>query len=88
VLLRDKFEDHCGAAEAFKKASEFSDAPPYAARFAGYEMAKCPGREREAYEWLRRLWNEGERQRLPSLINVLREMENKLDIPAVDRIDS
>jgi tetratricopeptide (TPR) repeat protein len=88
VLLRDKFEDHCGAAEAFKKASEFSEAPPYAARFAGYEMAKCPGREREAYEWLRRLWDQGERQRLPSLINVLREMENKLDIPAADRIGS
>jgi hypothetical protein len=34
------------------------------------------------------LWNEGERQRLPSLINVLREMENKLDIPAAERIDS
>ena len=88
VLLRDKFEDHCGAAEAFKNASGFPGAPPYAARFAGYEMAKCPGREREAYDWLRRLWNEGERQRLPSLIHVLREMENKLDIPAADRIDS
>lgn len=88
VLLRDKFEDHCGAAKAFQKASEFSDAPPYAARFAGYEMAKCPGRERESYEWLRRLWNEGERQRLPSLINVLRDMENKLDIPAAERIGS
>lgn len=88
VLLRDKFENHCAAAEAFLKAASFPDAPPYAARFAGYEMAKCPGREREAYEKLRSLWNQGEKQRLPSLINVLREMENKLDIPAGERIDS
>jgi hypothetical protein len=51
-------------------------------------MAKCPGREREAYEKLRTLWNQGEKQRLPSLINVLRQMENKLDIPVGERIDS
>ena len=88
VLLRDKFEDHCAAAEAFLKTASFSDAPPYAARFAAYEMAKCPGREREAYEKLRTLWNQGEKQRLPSLINVLRQMENKLDIPVGERIDS
>jgi hypothetical protein len=88
VLLRDRLEDHCGAAEAFMRASEFPDAPPYAARFAGYEMAKCPGREREAYHHLRRLYEEGERQRMPSLINLLAEMENTLDIPASDRISS
>ena len=35
VLLRDKFEDHCGAAEAFLKAAEFPDAPAYCRRFAG-----------------------------------------------------
>ena len=88
VLMRDKFEDHCAAAEAFLKTASFPDAPPYAARFAAYEMAKCPGREREAYEKLRTLWNQGEKQRLPSLINVLRQMENKLDIPVGERIDS
>jgi hypothetical protein len=88
VLQRDRLENHCAAAEAFLKASEFPDAPPYAARFAGYEMAKCPGREREAYDHLRRLYEQGESQRLPSLINLLREMENKLDIPEVDRVES
>jgi hypothetical protein len=86
VLLRDKVEDHCAAAEQFLKASKFPDAPQYAARFAGYEMAKCPGREREAYDYLRKLYEEGEKQRLPSLINLLRQMENKLDIPASDRV--
>jgi hypothetical protein len=88
VLLRDKFEDHCAAAEAFAKAASFPDAPTYAARFACYELAKCPGREREAYEKLRALWLQGEKQRLPSLINFLRELENRLDIPTAARIDS
>jgi hypothetical protein len=88
VLLRDKLEDHCAASEAFAKAASFPDAPSYAARFAGYELAKCPGRERDAYEKLRALWVQGEKQRLPSLINLLRDMENRLDIPADERIDS
>jgi hypothetical protein len=88
VLLRDKLEDHCTASEAFAKAAAFPDAPSYAARFAGYELAKCPGRERDAYEKLRGLWLKGEKQRLPSLINLLRDMENKLDIPTDARIES
>lgn len=86
VLLRDKFEDHCGAAEAFLRTADFPDAPPYARRFAAYEMAKCPGREREAYELLKKLYLEGEKQRLPTLINLLDEMEKKLDIPASERL--
>ena len=86
VLLRDKLEDHCAAAEEFLKASKYPDAPAYAARFAGYMMAKCPGREREAYDYLRKLYEDGEKQRLPSLINTLRQMENKLDIPTSDRV--
>ncbi len=86
VLLRDKMEDHCAAAEAFLKASSYPDAPSYTARFAGYEMAKCPGREREAYDYLRKLYEQGEKQRLPSLINLLRQMESKLEIPASDRV--
>ena len=88
MLLRDRMENHCAAAESFMNASKFPEAPSYAARFAGYEMAKCPGREREAYEHLRRLYEQGESQRLPSLINLLREMENKLDIPESTRIKS
>ena len=87
VLLRDKIEDHCGAAEAFLKAAEFPDAPAYCRRFAGYEMAKCAGREREAYDLLKKLYLEGDKQRLPTLINVLREMEKKLDIPTTERVE-
>jgi hypothetical protein len=53
-LLREKYEDHCGAAEAFLKAARFPDAPAYCLRSAAYEMAECPGREREAYTLLSR----------------------------------
>ena len=51
-------------------------------------MAKCPGREREAYDHLRRLYLEGDKQRLPTLINLLQDMEKRLDIPQGERIDS
>lgn len=86
VLLRDKFEDHCGAAEAFRKAASLPDAKSYLARFVAYELAKCPGREREAYEELRRLYLEGERQRLPTLVNLLHKLEKELDIPEAERV--
>lgn len=88
VLLRDKFENHCAAADAFLKASELPGAPPYVARFAGYEMAKCPERERAAYELLRKLYFEGESQRAPTLVTLLHELEKKLDIPEQERINS
>ena len=88
VLLREKFEDHCGAAEAFMKAAEFPDAPLYTRRLAAYEMAKCPGRERESYELLKKLYLEGDKQRLPTLINLLQDMEKKLDIPASERVEN
>jgi hypothetical protein len=88
ILLRDKLEDHSAAVNAFLRAAEFPDAPPYCRRFAGYEMAKIPGREREAYEFLKALYLQGEKQRLPTLVNLLREMEKKLDIPASERVDN
>ena len=50
-------------------------------------MAKCAGREREAYDLLKKLYLEGDKQRLPTLINVLREMEKKLDIPTTERVE-
>lgn len=86
ILLRDKFDDHCGAASAFEKAAALPDASPYIHRFAAYEMSECPGREREAYELLKKLYLAGESQRLPTLITKLREMENSLDIPEDQRI--
>ncbi len=86
ILLRDKYEDHCGASEAFARAAEFPDAPPYLARFAGYEAAKCPGREREAYDRLRKLYLSGEANHLPTLLSVLLELEDRLNLPSEERI--
>ncbi|HEY5704974.1 MAG TPA: hypothetical protein VIS96_05320 [Terrimicrobiaceae bacterium] len=87
ILLRDKFEDHCGAGEAFLEASRFPDAPAYTRRFAGYELAKCPGREKIAYVLLKRLYDEGPEERKPALITTLQELEKKLDVPEAQRIN-
>jgi len=88
ILLRDKLDDHCGAAAAFLKASQLPDAPAYIARFAGYELSKCPGREREAYDLLKKLYEKGDKERKPTLMTTLQELEKKLDIPLQDRINS
>lgn len=86
VLLRDKLGDHCAAAKAFQQAVEKRDAPEYLRRFVGYELAQCPGHEREAYDYLRKLYEEGEGQRLPSLIRYLKELEVQLNVPEAERI--
>ena len=88
VLLRDKFEDHCGAGEAFIKASQLPGAPGYLARFAGYEWAKCPGREQAAYDMLRALYDAEPGGRKPTLVTTLKELEKRLDVPSRQRINS
>jgi hypothetical protein len=55
-------------------------------RFAAYEAAKVPGREREAYDRLLVLHNEGGRMRAPNLLTLLRKLEEQLKIPAAQRI--
>jgi tetratricopeptide (TPR) repeat protein len=85
-LYRDKFEDHERAAEFFAKAAALPNAPSYAKRFAAYELAQCPGREREAFGKLRALYDSGERERLPMLLHRLKELEITLDIPPDQRI--
>jgi hypothetical protein len=88
LLLRDKFEDHCGAGEAFLKASQLPGAPAYIARFAGYEFARCPGREKMAYKLLKKLYEAEPRERKPALVATLKELEKKLDVPEAQRINS
>ena len=88
ILQRDKLEDHCAAGENFLKASEQPDCPGYVARFAGYELSKCPEREREAYDLLKKLYDKGPEEHKPTLITTLTELEKKLDVPADQRIKS
>jgi tetratricopeptide (TPR) repeat protein len=85
-LYRDKYIDHEHAAEFFAKAAALPGAPSYEKRFAAYELSHCEGREREAYEDLRRLYDLGENERLPTLLSRLQELERKLDIPLDQRI--
>ena len=85
-LYRDKYEDHARASEFFSKAANLPNAHSYAMRFAAYELAQSPGHEREAYQQLRRLYDAGEQERLPTLLRRLKELEIKLDIPPVQRI--
>jgi hypothetical protein len=85
-LYRDKYKDHEHASEYFAKAATLPGAHSYARRFAAYELAESPGREREAYEQLRALYDLGEQERLPTLLRLLKELEIKLAIPAEQRV--
>jgi hypothetical protein len=49
-------------------------------------LAKCPGREREAYGQLREIYLEGPLMRTPTIVTLLRELENTLEIPSDDRL--
>jgi hypothetical protein len=85
-LYRDKYEDHEHASAFFAKAAALPGAHSYASRFAAYELAQCAGREREAYDRLRALYDSGEQERLPTLLRRLKELEIKLDIPLDQRV--
>jgi tetratricopeptide (TPR) repeat protein len=85
-LYKDKLNDHEHAAEYFEKAADLPGAHAYVRRFAAYELSYCEGREREAYNRLRALYDAGEKERLPTLIKRLKFLEQKLGIPADQRI--
>ena len=85
-LYKEKYKEHERASEFFAKAAALPGAPSFDRRFSAYELSYCEGREREAYERLRQLYNEGEKERLPTLITRLKFLENKLGIPQDQRI--
>ena len=68
------------------KAATLPGAPSFDKRFSAYELSYCDGREREAYESLRALYDEGEKERLPTLIKRLKFLEEKLNVPPEQRI--
>ncbi len=86
ILERDKFEDHAAAARAFSIAATKPGARAYVPRMAAYELAKVPGQERAAYQQLRAIYDQGPGQRLPRVITDLKKLEEKLGIPAEQRI--
>jgi tetratricopeptide (TPR) repeat protein len=85
-LYKEKYNDHALASEFFAKAAALPGAPSYDKRFAAYELSYCEGREQEAYQMLRRLYDAGEQERLPTLVSRLKAMEEKLNIPLDQRI--
>ncbi len=85
-LLREKFKDHLGASRFYAKAAQFPDAPSYEKRIAAYELSHVPGKEKEAYEMLVKLFKMGEKERLPTLLSRIAALEEKLEIPPEQRI--
>jgi hypothetical protein len=86
MLYTQKYNDHCKAAEAYAKCASLPRAPMYARRFAVYELAKCPGHEREAYEKMVELYKMGEQERLPTLLKWLDMLAEKLGVPPAERV--
>ena len=85
-LYREKYNDHAAASECLAKAARLPGAASYDRRFSAYELSYCDGREREAYDRLRALYDEGEKERLPTLIKRLKYLEEKLNVPPGQRI--
>lgn len=85
-LYKEKYKDHEHASEFFAKAAALPGSPSYNRRFSAYELSHCEGREREAYERLRQLYDEGKKERLPTLITRLKFLEDKLGIPQDQRV--
>ena len=85
-LYTEKYKDHERGSEYYAKAAALLGAAPWDRRFSAYELSYCEGREREAYERLRHLYDEGPKERLPTLIKRLKFLEDKLGIPQDERI--
>jgi len=85
-LYRDKYNDHARASELYARAAALPGAHNYDKRFSAYELSYCEGREHEAYKRLRSLYDEGEKERLPTLIKRLKFLEEKLNVPPDQRI--
>lgn len=86
TIYRDKFKDPTRASRYYEEAAKRPDAMPYVHRFAVYELAKVPGRERKAYARLKALYLKGDAERLPTLLRLLGEMEEKLNVPKSERL--
>ena len=85
-IYKYKLDDHLNASRAFDKAAAAPGALSYEKRFAAYELSQVPGREREAWQRLRSLYDLGPQERLPTLEKDLKRMEEKLRLPPEQRV--
>lgn len=86
ALLLNKMHDYYGAYEAYLKASELPESYPYQKRSAAYALALCPGKEAQAYALLVSLYREGRHHRVPKLLSLIKELEQKLNVPSEQRV--
>ena len=86
IIYRDKLNDYCDASAEFDKAAVLPGVPTYTKRFAAYALSQCPGHERQAWERLRKLYDLGPQERLPTLEKDLKAMEDALNLPDDQRI--
>ncbi len=87
-LYKNRMQDHLRASQSYAASAQKPGAMGYVRRFAVFELAKVPGREQEAYEQLTQLYLEGPQQRVPTLLTLLKELEQKLSIPEDSRVYS
>ena len=87
TFYKDRYRDHCKAAEAYRRGAAVPNAPVYVHRFAVYELARCPGHDEQAYRELLALYQKGEDERLPTLLKLLGELQEKLGVPAAQKVD-
>jgi hypothetical protein len=85
-VYREKLKDDCAVARVYGDLMGLPGAPGYSRRFHGYFLARCPGHEEEAYAFLMALYREGEHQHLPTLVKEIKNLEEKLGVPAPRRI--
>ena len=86
TFYKDKLEDHERAAQAYAESAKRPDARQYVRRFAAFELSHVPGKEREAYDALLKLYREGEHNHVATLFTRIAAMEQKLGIPPSERI--
>lgn len=85
-LYADKYEDHLAASKAFASAAAKPDALPYMNRRSAIELSQVPGQEQETYREMKALYDKDPRNRVPTVITTLKRLEEKLGIPADQRI--
>ncbi len=86
-LLDQKLRDSSGAAEAYRRAAGFVDAPAYIQRNVGYKLEEA-GRLEEAYAWWRDLWRRYPDKSGPKFMmwdkveERMRKLEKRLGLPS------
>lgn len=87
-LAETKLKDTALAADYYLRCHRTPGAPWYAAYFHARLLSDA-GRNREAYEWLRPVWQERLSQRAdgsPAELSFLRRLERALGVPQLQRI--